>query len=275
MLHEATKLPGACLSFAHVEEIEVRARDKSTLLLATELFAESAASASLKRLVYDFRKDDCFTNIFFGTSIYNLDFFRLPPSLNKLHVEIPYENGPHFLGWLSAALQDGAEGGDPRPLKELVLVIRKECSPTSSTRQNSGTPWIHSALRSTMHSACRHTQRAVEVGSKYFYPPYDETRERLMVEDAIPVSYLSNAIERLYARLPRLRARGILRVRWLVTEKRQSGLEAAVRALREGIEGPVHADENERFKVGREYTESTIVEVHLRALERVRESCTS
>ncbi|KAG5635383.1 hypothetical protein H0H81_011459 [Sphagnurus paluster] len=260
MLYDATMLPGACLSFAHLREIEVRGCKESTLRLAEKLFTESAASASIKSLTCDFgaaTRGACF-DILLG-STYDLNFFRLPSSLSTLHVEIPDTKRAHFFSWLSAALFDSAEGSSPCPLEELVLLIHeeKEISPNDLpvTEVWDALPAQCATLdRALCMPAYTPYLRRVEIfiqtGSKYFCHSYDMKYPPMKPD--ITKSYLSLTVEGMYARLPGLCARKVVSVRRLITQKGELGLDVAVRALREGVEGPVYADVNGQFTDWRE-----------------------
>ncbi|KAG5638815.1 hypothetical protein H0H81_009788 [Sphagnurus paluster] len=221
-LYEETKLPGTCLSFARVQEIEVGSCDDSTLELIKKLLGDSAATPSLKKLSCNFREVSDFS---LSNFMQELHLIWLPCSLRKLQIEILHETGAHFLDWLSVALLNSAEveGGSRRPLEELVLVIHNKRFPDATATlweaMDAQCAALDRALSVPAYAvALRRVDIFVEVAREFFYTPYAKTQQNLM-EDEVFVSYFSRSIDDLYARLPRLRARGIVSVKWRIRRR--------------------------------------------------------
>ncbi|KAG5636501.1 hypothetical protein H0H81_007811 [Sphagnurus paluster] len=87
--------------------------------------------------------------------------------------------------------------------------------------------------------------------------------------DEPPSQYIEALVTGLKTQLPLLCAKGILDIRWLVDKAsdeqvNRSTLRVALRALEEGIEGPVYMGADGEFKFGLETNERNMA---LRALE--------
>ncbi|KAG5652710.1 hypothetical protein H0H81_004023 [Sphagnurus paluster] len=251
MLYDASQHPVARLSLARMQEIDVWISDATTMQTTSNLI-RGCEPEFLKRIKCIFYRKEA---LWRGPERFNLDSLALPRGLSSLHVGIPYDSGAQFIGWLCGASTS---------LADLVLVIRKESFPTILDAAGlwDGMTMELAALdrilgeNASEGGLLSRVEVFIQVGPEMFYSLYESRDPSLPpLEEVIPTVYLADAVCGLLARLPVLHARGVLRVRWLVTERQTAGLEVALEALRLKVEGHVHKGPDGKFKIGCEYNE--------------------